>query len=154
MSEPVVRRPGAVREEAAAPAAPVSGGGNGHAPASGAHPSIGGSPGAANGALTSGLPQQSAELTPRDATIAGPTTAANGPADARPQPATPGSQNLRRGRGMTLLLGVVAGGLVLGAIAAAASAPLLGTPRVVVTPLPLGAGAGGAAGRGAAAGAG
>src|SRR5687768_8414307 len=123
MSEPVVRRPGAVREEAAAPAAPLSGGGNGHAPASEAHPSIGGSPGAANGALTPGLPQQSAELTPPDATSSVPATAANRPADARPQPSTPGSQNLRRGRWMTLLLGVVAGGLVLGAIAAAVSTP-------------------------------
>jgi hypothetical protein len=69
-------------------------------------------------------------------------------------PTAVGVQPVRRGRWMTLLLGVVAGGLVLGAIAAAVSTPLRGTPRVVVTPLPLGAGAGGAAGRGAAAGAG
>jgi hypothetical protein len=60
---------------------------------------------------------------------------------------------LRKGQWAKWLLGVVAGGLVLGAVAAAVSTPLRGTSRVVVTPLPGGAGgrAGGAGAAGAAA---
>ena len=55
---------------------------------------------------------------------------------------------------MTLLLAVVGGGLLLGVLVAAISAPLRGSARIVATPLPSAAGAarGGAAGAGTDAG--